>query len=83
MKQTQWLSALFIGAMLSACAPAPSPVPSPPPSPPAPRPGEVKPAPGGEMMMCTQEAKLCRDGKTAVGRNSAKGCAFDPCPGDK
>jgi hypothetical protein len=28
---------------------------------------------------CTEEAKLCPDG-SAVGRNSANNCEFDPCP---
>jgi hypothetical protein len=28
---------------------------------------------------CTQEAKLCPDGKTAVGRTGAN-CEFAPCP---
>lgn len=37
----------------------------------------------GNMAMCTQEAKLCPDGKTYVSRNSAKGCAFDACPSGK
>lgn len=29
---------------------------------------------------CTQEAKLCPDGKTYVSRNPAKNCAFNDCP---
>ncbi len=65
MKATVWLSALFISAVVSACTPAP---PSPP----------VANKPDG--VMCTEEAKLCPDGKTYVGRNSANHCQFDPCP---
>lgn len=33
-----------------------------------------------ELRVCTQEAKMCPDGKTYVSRNSAKQCEFDPCP---
>ena len=30
-------------------------------------------------LVCTQEAKICPDG-SAVGRNPARNCEFDPCP---
>ena len=71
MKQFSWLSALLMGAVLSACAPAPQPNgPNPP----------TANKPSGNVMMCTEEAKLCPDGKTYVSRNGAKGCAFDDCP---
>ena len=56
--------------------------------------GAVKPAPArplpfapppppmaSEGLACTQEAKQCPDG-SYVGRNPAKGCAFNPCPGE-
>ncbi len=33
---------------------------------------------GGKI--CTQEAKLCPDGKTYVSRNSNNNCEFDDCP---
>lgn len=32
-----------------------------------------------ESLACTMEARICPDG-SAVGRNPALGCAFDPCP---
>ena len=82
MKATFWLSALVMGAVLSACAPTP-------PSPSERVHGHVPPRPSdmsgknGEQMMCTMEAKLCSDGKTYVSRNGAKGCAFDACPDGK
>ena len=34
------------------------------------------------LMACTEEAKICPDGVTAVGRNSENNCEFDPCPGE-
>ena len=34
-----------------------------------------------EGRMCTQDARQCPDG-SYVGRNAARGCAFNPCPGD-
>lgn len=43
----------------------------------------AKPAPPVGGVACTEEAKLCPDGKTSVGRNAANNCAFDPCPGEK
>jgi len=33
-----------------------------------------------EPQTCTEEAKLCPDGVTSVGRNPALNCEFDPCP---
>ncbi|MEI7890626.1 MAG: hypothetical protein WCI36_01520 [bacterium] len=35
-----------------------------------------------KVTMCTQEAKLCEDGKTYVGR-SGENCEFAPCPNEK
>lgn len=34
------------------------------------------------QMACTEELKLCSDGKTYVGRDSSRNCAFNACPGD-
>lgn len=31
---------------------------------------------------CTQEAKICPDGKNIVGRNPQLNCEFNPCPND-
>ncbi len=43
----------------------------------------VKPVPScdDEVIFCTQEVKLCPDGKTYVGRTGPS-CAFAPCPGE-
>jgi len=35
-----------------------------------------------EPVACTEEAKICPDGVTAVGRNSENNCEFDPCPSE-
>lgn len=37
--------------------------------------------PTGAMVACTQEAKLCPDGVTSVGR-SGPNCEFEKCPGE-
>lgn len=37
---------------------------------------------GGDMIACTQDAKICPDG-TGVGRDPANNCEFKPCPGEK
>lgn len=39
------------------------------------------PCPGDEKG-CREDAKICKDGKTSVGRNPKNGCEFDPCPED-
>jgi hypothetical protein len=61
----------------AAAKPAPHPVAGKPllyapPPPPLPDEGAV----------CAEDIRLCADGST-VSRNPAKGCAFDPCPGDR
>ncbi len=84
MKFMSLIAAMFAVAYLSACAPAPAPhTPGQQPSSPVDAQKPTPSVPGGNMMMCTEEAKLCPDGKTYVGRNSSQGCAFDPCPGEK
>ena len=40
------------------------------------------PAKKAKPMACTEELKLCSDGKTYVGRDSNNGCAFNACPGE-
>ena len=35
-----------------------------------------------EPKACTEEAKICPDGKTVVARNPELNCEFDPCPGE-
>ena len=36
-----------------------------------------------EPVACTEEAKVCDDGVTAVARNPHNNCEFDPCPGEE
>ncbi|MHB8759415.1 MAG: hypothetical protein ACYC5S_04740 [Thiobacillus sp.] len=76
------LAAAMLAASLAACASrggeaaasrpaAAKPLPYAPPPPSLPE----------ADRMCTQDARQCPDG-SYVGRNAARGCAFNPCPGD-
>ena len=42
----------------------------------------IGPSQKPNQMACTEELKLCSDGKTYVGRDSNNGCAFNACPGE-
>jgi len=75
------MAVMALLASLSACGPALTAKPKPAPGDPA-RPFAPPPPPlADDAIMCPADAQLCADG-SYVSRNPAKGCAFNPCPGD-
>ena len=71
------LGACSSGGVDSTAKPAPNvvagkPLPLAPPPPPMP----------DEGIACASDVKQCPGG-SYVSRNPAKGCAFDPCPGER
>jgi len=68
---------VFCAALAGCSVPAPqSPQPPKKVAPAGPPP---PPMPAEGPRMCTADVKLCPDG-SAVSRNGANDCAFDPCP---
>lgn len=74
----RFLVAASLLLMLGACSPLPvqpaagKPSPAGPPPPPMP----------DDRIVCPADVKLCPDG-SYVSRDPARGCAFNPCPGER
>ncbi len=69
---------VLVWAALAGCSANPPPSPQPPKkvSPAGPPP---PPMPAEGPRMCPADVRICPDG-SAVSRNGANDCAFDPCP---
>ncbi|HSJ80615.1 MAG TPA: hypothetical protein VK910_05305 [Thiobacillus sp.] len=72
------LAAASLLLMLGACSPLPAPPAAGKPSPAGPPPPPMP----DDRIVCPADVKLCPDG-SYVSRDPTRGCAFNPCPGER